>query len=88
MKVATVKEFKDKATKYLKDDEPIIVTRYGKVMGLYLPIDHPESFPFDLRKELISRLGAYVSHSLEKHGISEKKLVEDFEAFKKTRRRR
>ncbi len=88
MKVASVKEFRDKATTYLKDEEPIIVTRHGKVAGLYLPIDHPESFPFDLKKELIIRLGEWISHSLEEKGIGEEMLLEDFERFKKTRRRR
>jgi len=88
MKVASVKEFKDKATQYLKDEEPVIVTRHGKVAGMYLPIEHPESFPFDLRKELIISLGRTISRSLEEKGISEEKLIEDFKTFKKTRRRR
>jgi hypothetical protein len=88
MRVASVKEFKDKATQYLKDEEPILVTRHGKVTGLYLPIEHPESFPFDLRKELIVRLGETISRSLEEKGISEEDLIENFETFKKTRRRR
>ncbi|RJQ53981.1 MAG: type II toxin-antitoxin system Phd/YefM family antitoxin [Nitrospiraceae bacterium] len=88
MKVATVREFRDKATSYFKDDEPVLVTRHGKVAGLYLPIDHPESFPLELRKELLVRLGEFVGRSLEKKGITEGKLLADFNTFKKTRRRR
>ncbi|MBI4847135.1 MAG: hypothetical protein HY808_00965 [Nitrospirae bacterium] len=88
MKVATVREFRDKATSYFKDDEPVLVTRHGKVAGLYLPIDHPESFPLELRKELLVRLGESISRSLDKEGITERKLLADFSAFKKTRRRR
>ncbi len=88
MKVATVREFRDKATSYFKDDEPVLVTRHGKVAGLYLPIDHPESFPLELRKELLIRLGESISRSLEKKGITEGKLIADFKSFKKTRRRR
>ncbi|MBI5057949.1 MAG: hypothetical protein HZB61_15170 [Nitrospirae bacterium] len=88
MKVATVREFRDKATSYFKDDEPVLVTRHGKVAGLYLPIEHPESFPLELRKELLVRLGEFVGRSLEKKGITEGKLLADFNAFKKTRRRR
>lgn len=88
MKVATVREFRDKATRYFKDEEPILVTRHGKVTGLYLPIEHPESFPIEFRKELLIRFGKSISRSLAKKGITEEKLLADFEAFKKTRRRR
>ncbi len=88
MKVATVREFRDKATAYFKEDEPVLVTRHGKVTGLYLPIEHPESFPLELRKEMFIRLGEAISRSLAKKGITEEKLLADFNTFKKTRRRR
>jgi PHD/YefM family antitoxin component YafN of YafNO toxin-antitoxin module len=88
MKVATVREFRDKATRYFKEEEPVLVTRHGKVTGLYLPIDHPESFPIELRKDLLVRIGDSISRSLAKKGISEEKLLADFKTFKQTRRRR
>jgi PHD/YefM family antitoxin component YafN of YafNO toxin-antitoxin module len=88
MKVATVREFRDKATSYFKEEEPVLVTRHGKVTGLYLPIDHPESFPLELRKDLLVRLGESISRSLTRKGISEERLIADFNSFKKTRRRR
>ncbi|MDP3112725.1 MAG: hypothetical protein Q8M71_11545 [Thermodesulfovibrionales bacterium] len=88
MKVATVREFRDKATTYFKDEEPILVTRHGKVTGLYLPIEHSESFPIELRKELLVRFGEAISRSLAKKGITEEKLSAGFDTFKKTRRRR
>ena len=88
MKVATVREFRDKATRYFKEEEPVLVTRHGKVTGLYLPIDHPESFPLELRKDLLVRLGESISRSLTRKGISEERLIADFNSFKKTRRRR
>jgi hypothetical protein len=88
MKVATVREFRNKATTYFKEGEPVLVTRHGKVTGLYLPIEHPESFPLELRKEMFIRLGEAISRSLAKKGITEEKLLADFNTFKKTRRRR
>jgi len=88
MRVATVREFRDKATSYFREEEPILVTRHGKVTGLYLPLEHPESFPIELRKELLIRLGESISRSLSKKGVSEEKLLADFETFKKARRRR
>jgi len=88
MKVATVREFRDKATSYFREEEPILVTRHGKVTGLYLPLDHPESFPLELRKDLLVRIGDSIGRSLTKKGISEEKLLADFDTYKKTRRRR
>jgi hypothetical protein len=57
------------------------------IAGPYLPIE-PDSFPFELRKELIDKLGESISRSLEDKGITEEKLIEEFEAFKKNRSRR
>ena len=88
MKVATVREFRDKATSYFKEDEPVLVTRYGRVTGLYLPIEHPESFPLELRKDMLVRFGEFIGRSLAKKGITEEKLIAGFRSFKKTRRRR
>ena len=88
MKIASVREFRDKATAYFKDEEPVLVTRHGKVTGLYLPIEHPESFPIELRKELLVRLGDSISRSLAEKGVAEEKLLADFAGFKKARRRR
>ncbi len=87
MKIATVREFRNKATSYFKEEEPVLVTRHGKVTGLYLPIEHPESFPLELRKEMLTRFGESISRSLEKKRITEEKLIADFGSFKKTRRR-
>ena len=88
MKIASVREFRDKATAYFKDEEPILVTRHGKVTGLYLPIEHPESFPMELRKELLVRIGESISRSLTGKGVTEEELLADFAGFKKARRRR
>lgn len=88
MKVASVREFRDRATAYFKDEEPILVTRHGKVTGLYLPIEHPGNFPLELRKELLLRFGEAISRSLGEKGITEEKLIAGFQSFKKTRRRR
>ena len=88
MKIATIREFRDKATAYFRDEEPVLVTRHGKVTGMYLPIEHPESFPSELRKELLIRIGESVSRSLKKKGLTEEKILADFDSYKKARRRR
>ena len=76
MKVATVREFRDKATSYFKEDEPVLVTRHGRVTGLYLPIEHPESFPLELRKDMLVRIGEFIGRSLAKKGITEENSLQ------------
>lgn len=88
MIITNIRDFRDKATNYLKRDEPILVTRHGKVTGLFLPIEHPESIPLDLKKELLLRFGEYISSSLKSKGVKEEEILENFKAFKKSRRRR
>lgn len=52
MKIATVKEFRNRATKLLRSVEPLLITRHGKAAGLYIPLSDAEALPFELRKEL------------------------------------
>jgi hypothetical protein len=51
MKTATVREFRDQATKLLKEPEPIMVTRRGKIVGFFLPASG-ESIPLEIKKDL------------------------------------
>jgi hypothetical protein len=88
MKFTTVREFKDNAKSYFREEQPVLVTRHGKVTGLYLPIEHPENFPLELRKDLLVRIGESISRSLAARGVSEGKLLADVKTFKQIRRRR
>jgi hypothetical protein len=38
------------------------------------------------RKELLSKFGKYINHTLESKGVKEEKILEDFKTFKKSRR--
>ncbi|MBW1678096.1 MAG: type II toxin-antitoxin system Phd/YefM family antitoxin [Deltaproteobacteria bacterium] len=88
MRITNVREFRNKATAIFKQDEPIIITRHGKVVGLFLPLDGSDSLPVELRRELLTKFGEYISKSLEMKGVTEGEILEDFESFKKGRRRR
>jgi len=50
MKTATVRKFRDQATKLLKEPEPIMVTRRGKIVGFFLPAAG-ESVPLEIKKD-------------------------------------
>ena len=45
MRVTPVKEFKAHATRYLREREPILITRRGKLVGFFIPVEDPSNLP-------------------------------------------
>jgi|LGOV01.1.fsa_nt_gb antitoxin (DNA-binding transcriptional repressor) of toxin-antitoxin stability system len=88
MRITNVREFRNKATAIFKQDEPIIITRHGKVVGLFLPLEESDTLPVELKRELLKKFGEYISKTLEMKRVTEGEILEDFESFKKGRRRR
>ncbi|MCL5985973.1 MAG: type II toxin-antitoxin system Phd/YefM family antitoxin [Actinobacteria bacterium] len=86
MKVTSIRDFRDKATAYFKEDEPILITRHGKVAGLYIPLEDADSIPLEVRKELLYKFGEYISRNLEKSEAKEEDIIADFTRFRKARR--
>lgn len=86
MKITTVKEFRDNATKLLRGSEPLLITRRGKATGIYLPLSDADQLPFELRKEMQRALASSVRQALEEKGLTEEEILEDFERFRKSHR--
>ena len=70
----------------LEGDEPVLVTKEGKISGLYLPLENPDQVPEDLRRDLISAVGRYISEALAEKGVREEEILEDFDDFRRRRR--
>lgn len=87
MKLMSVKEFRDSATKALKTKEPLIIMRHGEVAGIYFPTPL-ESVPFELKKDVFVSLTESIRKKLKSRGVKEEELLEDFERHRKTCRRR
>lgn len=84
MKVAEITELRSEPGSLLEQDEPVLVTREGRVSGVYVPLQQPgQLLPDDLRYELIGVLGRHISGSLEARGITEKEIQEDFDAHRR-----
>jgi len=88
MKMAGMREVREKSADYLSGKEPFFVTKHGKVAGVYIPLETPDNLPDDWRREILRILGAYLSRLLDQKGISEKEVLEDFRAFRRNRRGR
>jgi hypothetical protein len=85
MKISTVREFRDNATCLLRSKSPILVTRRGRLAGVFFP--WPEStLPLDFKKELFSVLSTEVSRQIKKRGLTEEEVLTDFESWRKQRR--
>lgn len=86
MRMSTVREFRDKATVMLRSRDPILVTRRGKLAGVFFP--QPEaSLPIELKRELFATLSAEVARQLKRRKLTEKDVLEDFAEWRKERRR-
>lgn len=91
MRISTVREFRDNATAYLRSEDPILVTRRGRLAGVFFP--RPEtSLPIEFKRELFVALSSEIARELQKRGLKEEEIVADFQSWRKrkreTRRRR
>ena len=86
MRVAGVREFRSRAPELVKGDEIVFVTRHGKLSGLLVPLAEPQEIPVELRRELLTGLGAGIDRHLKTRGVRETKALRDFEAWRKARR--
>lgn len=86
MKVAGIRELRAKSAALFGGGEPVVVTKHGKVSGVYVPLDEPDRLPDDLRRELAMVLGRHLSKLLKRKGVTEKEITEDFDAYRRRRR--
>ena len=87
MRTATVREFRDRATTFLKETEPILVTRRGKIVGFFLPATGA-TLPLEIKKELFDALTQKIRSAMKARGLTEEGILGDFEKARKARRRR
>jgi hypothetical protein len=88
MKMAGIREVRAKCAGYLGGSEPFLVTKHGKVSGVYIPLESPDQLPDDWRREIGQSLSHYLARLLELKGITDRDIREDFRAFRGSRRRR
>jgi hypothetical protein len=85
MRISSVREFRDNATGFLRSRDPILVTRRGRLAGVFFP--WPEAtLPVEFKRELFSVLSAALSRQVKKRGLAEDEIPDDFESWRKGRR--
>jgi hypothetical protein len=85
MRISTIREFRDRATTLIRSEDPILLTRRGRVAGVFLPW-REATLPLDLKRELFSMLTSEIARHLKKKRLSEKDILQDFARWRKARR--
>lgn len=85
MKTRTVREFRDHATGLLRSKDPILVTRRGRLAGVFFP--RPEaSLPLELKRELFATPSSEIRRQLKKRRLTEKEVQADFQSWRQRKR--
>jgi hypothetical protein len=85
MRISTVREFRDQATGLLRSKDPILITRRGRLAGVYLPWSDSAP-PLDMKRELFSLLTDEIRRQMRKQKVSEEEVLTDFKSWRKGRR--
>ena len=85
MRISTVREFRDQATGFLRSKDPILVTRRGRVAGIFFPCPG-QSIPLELKREMFAMLSDAVARQIKKRGLTEEEILADFGRWRKERR--
>lgn len=86
MKVAGMRELRQRSAEIVGGGELVVVTRHGKISGIYVPLSDPGHLPDDLRLELLQALGESVERVLDRRGVTEAEVEEGFRAHRRGRR--
>jgi len=85
MKITSVREFRDNASGLLRSKDPILVTRRGRLTGVFFP--RPEaSLPLELKRELFAVLSSEIARQLRRKGLKEEDILNDFRSWRANQR--
>jgi len=86
MRVAGIREIRSKTAELLGGNEVVLVTRHGKISGLYLPLGDADRIPQDLRRGLGQMLSAHLASQLAAGRRTEEEIQKAFDTFRRHRR--
>ena len=85
MKISTVREFRDNASGMLRAKDPILVTRRGKLAGIFFP--RPEStLPIELKREMFGVLSDEIARQVRRRGLNEEQILAEFDSWREAKR--
>ncbi|MHB8654680.1 MAG: hypothetical protein ACYDA9_12470 [Terriglobia bacterium] len=84
MRISTVREFRDEATGLLRSKDPVLVTRRGRVAGVFFPCPQ-ETLPIEMKREMFTMLSSAIARQIKKRGLAERVILTDFEKWRNDR---
>lgn len=86
MRVTGVHEFHANPALVFGRGEPVLVTKRGKVSGVYVPLDKVHQLPDEIRRKLAGAVGKSIAKTVRRRGITSRQIKEDFRAYRRRRR--
>jgi hypothetical protein len=86
LKTAAIQDLRGKPALVFDSGEPVLVTKRGKVSGVYVPLDKIHRPPDDIRRNLAGAVGKHIAKSLHRKGITSLQVKEGFRAYRRRRR--
>jgi antitoxin (DNA-binding transcriptional repressor) of toxin-antitoxin stability system len=68
MEAVGIKEFKNKATQYLRAEKPVAIERHGKLVGFYIPVAERDE---EKIKKSLTKFEKALKKALNETGLSE-----------------
>jgi len=68
MKIRTVRDFRNHATGLMRAKDPTLVTRRGRLAGIFFPISE-ETLPLEFKREIFGLLVRQLSHQMQARGL-------------------
>ena len=85
MKVATLRDFRDRATAMLRSRDLVLITRDGLPAGFFVPWDQPE-LPDDVKRGIYLALSEKARREMKAKRVAELRVLADFRAARRARR--
>lgn len=85
MRISSVREFRDRATGLLRSNDPVLVTRRGRLAGVFFPCPQA-TLPLEMKRELFGMLSQGIARQMRRRGLREEDELTEFERWRKERR--
>lgn len=86
MRVTAIHESDAKPARVFGSSKPVLVTKRGKLSGVYIPLDKIHRLPDEIRRKLAGAVGKHIAKAVRRKGVTSQEIKEDFRAYRRRRR--
>ena len=85
MKIATIRDFRDRATTMLRSRDLVLITRDGLPAGFFVPWNQPQ-LPDDVKRGIYVGLSQKARREMKAKRVTEREVLADFKVARRARR--